>query len=51
MSIVTTLMERQRGELVLASPPPGKTHGFQASLRLQPCLPATQVVETPNYSA
>ena len=45
MSIVTTLMERQRGELILASPPPGQTHGFQATLRLQPYAPATQIVD------
>lgn len=36
MSIVATLMERHRGELVLASPPPGKPHGLEASLVLQP---------------
>ena len=41
MSIVTTLMARQRGELILESPPPGQMHGFQASLRLQPYVPAT----------
>jgi len=40
MSIVSTLMERHRGELVLASPPPGKAHGLQASLVLQPHAPA-----------
>ena len=55
MSIVTTLMERQRGELILASPPPGQKHGFQASLRLQPYLPEAQVVdkvvEALHYSA
>ena len=55
MSIVTTLMERQRGELILASPLPGQTHGFQATLRLQPYVPATQVVDKVdgvlNYSA
>ena len=51
MSIVTTLMERQRGELILASPPSGQTHGFQASLRLQPYVPANQVVEALNYGA
>ena len=45
MSIVTTLMERQRGELILASPLPGQTHGFQASLQLQPYLAASQVVD------
>ena len=51
MSIVTTLMERQRGELILASPPPHQTHGFQASLRLQPYVPAAESVETLGYSA
>ena len=55
MSIVTTLMERQRGELILASPLPGQTHGFQASLRLQPYLPAAEVAdkvtEALHYSA
>ena len=45
MSIVTTLMERQRGELILASPPPGQLHGFQASLQLQRYTPATPVVD------
>ena len=55
MSIVNTLMERQRGELILTSPPPGQPHGFQASLRLLPCAPATQAVangvEAPTCSA
>jgi len=55
MSIVNTLMERQRGELILTSPPPGRPHGFQASLRLPPCVPATQAVtnavEAPTLSA
>ena len=51
MSIVTTLMERQRGELILESPPPGQTHGFQASLRLQPYLSAAESVEAPGSSA
>jgi two-component system, OmpR family, sensor kinase len=51
MSIVTTLMERQRGELILASPPPGQTHGLQASLRLQPYVPAGGAVEALSYSA
>jgi two-component system, OmpR family, sensor kinase len=51
MSIVTTLMERQRGELLLASPPPGQTHGFQASLRLRPYVPPEQAVEVLGYSA
>ena len=51
MSIVTTLMERQRGELILESPPPGQTHGFQASLRLQPYLSAAESVEVPGSSA
>ena len=45
MSIVTTLMERQRGELILTSPLPGQTHGFQASLRLQPYRAASQAVD------
>jgi two-component system, OmpR family, sensor kinase len=51
MSIVTTLMERQRGELILVSPPPGQTHGLQASLRLQPYLPAAEVAEALGYKA
>ena len=51
MSIVTTLMERQRGELILESPPPGQPHGLQASLRLQPYLSAAESVEAPGYSA
>jgi two-component system, OmpR family, sensor kinase len=51
MSIVTTLMERQRGELILASPPPGQTHGLQASLRLQPYVPAAEVAEALGYKA
>jgi two-component system, OmpR family, sensor kinase len=51
ISIVTTLMERQRGELILTSPLPGKTHGFQASLRLQPYLAAAEFVEALGYSA
>jgi two-component system OmpR family sensor kinase len=51
MSIVTTLMERQRGELILASPPPGRTHGFQASLLLQPYIPAAEFVDAFGYSA
>ena len=51
MSIVTTLMARQRGELILESPPPGQMHGFQASLRLQPYLSAAEFVEAPGYSA
>jgi two-component system, OmpR family, sensor kinase len=51
MSIVTTLMERQRGELILASPPPGQTHGLQASLRLQPYVPLAETVEILAYKA
>ena len=51
MSIVTTLMERQRGELILESPPPGQPHGLQASLRLQPYLSAAESVEAPGYRA
>ena len=35
MSIVSTLMARHRGELVLVSQPPGKADGLQASLVLQ----------------
>lgn len=50
MSIVTTLMERQRGELVLASPPPGQAHGFQASLRLRPFVPVLQAADVLGYN-
>ena len=47
MSIVTTLMERHQGQLVLASPPPGKLHGFEASLILQPHAPTAGATGAP----
>ena len=46
MSIVATLMERHRGELVLASPPPGKPHGLEASLVLPPYTPTRPLTLT-----
>jgi two-component system, OmpR family, sensor kinase len=51
MSIVITLMQRQRGELVLVSPPPGQMHGLQASLQLQPHVPAPEAVESLGHAA
>lgn len=36
LSIVRTIMERQGGELQLASPPPGGNLGLQATLRFHP---------------
>ena len=35
LSIVGTIVERHGGELVLASPPQGQAHGFEAVLRLR----------------
>lgn len=35
MSIVGTIVERQRGRLVLTSPPPGRASGFEACVILQ----------------
>ena len=43
LSIVTTIAHKHGAELVLASPPPGAAHGFEATLVLQPApLPVRQ---------
>ncbi len=45
LSIVTTMAHKHGAELVLASPPPGAAHGFEATLLLQPApLPARQAL-------
>ena len=36
LSIVTTIAHKHGAELLLASPPPGAAHGFEATLVLQP---------------
>ena len=39
LSIVTTMAHKHGAQLVLASPPPGAAHGFEATLVLQPAPP------------
>lgn len=39
LSIVTTMAHKHGAELLLASPPPGAAHGFEATLVLQPAPP------------
>jgi two-component system, OmpR family, sensor kinase len=39
LSIVATIAEKQEGRLELSSPPPGRSHGLEARLTLQPATP------------
>ncbi|MCE9657242.1 MAG: sensor histidine kinase [Burkholderiales bacterium] len=42
LSIVGTIAEKQEGRLDLSSPPPGRGHGFEARLTLQPAPTAPE---------
>ena len=39
LSIVNTIAHKHGAELLLASPPPGAAHGFEATLVLQSAAP------------
>jgi two-component system, OmpR family, sensor kinase len=39
LSIVATIVERHGGRLTLSSPPPGRSHGFEAAVHLRPAGP------------
>lgn len=40
LSIIGTIVEKHRATLWLSSPPPGRTHGFEARLAFQEALPS-----------
>ena len=41
MSITSSIVQRNHGELELLSPPPGYASGFEARIHLKPVVPET----------